>query len=385
MSRFFDGLEISLPIFVLFLFANNLSMTQIMILETIFTIVIFFSEIPSGAFADRVGRKWSLVLSALTASIAWVIFGFGTTFWIFLIAQIFTAFAWAFSSGSGSALLYDSLKEMKREKEYGKLFGRTYFIQMITMGAAGIIGGLVALNLDYRIIFFITAFFFFIGAIVNMTLVEPPIHKHLQEKNYFMHLKKAIRFSFSHKIVRNLIIYFGTYAALAHIAYFIIQPYYFYSGFSEFVIGIASSAYFTFLAVGGFFAYYFIDNIKEKKLLFSLLFITGLSLIIMYFSNKYVAIFFIGLMTFTEGVRNIFIDKEINKYTDSHHRATILSVKSMGKSVIYAIAAPFIGLITDIYTPEAAFLMLGIGMMIFLIYIMWLFGWNSSGEIKDEK
>ena len=385
LYRFVGGLELTVAIFVLFLLGNNLSMTQVMILETIFTIVIFFSEIPSGAFADRVGRKWSLVLSALAASISWLIFGIGTTFFVFLIAQILIAFAWAFNSGADSALLYDSLKEMKREKEYSKIYGRTYFIEMFTIGFAGLIGGFLATQINYRILFYITSFFFFIGSIINMTLIEPPIHKHLQEKNYFKHLKKAINFSFKNKIIRNLIIYFGTYSALAHIAYFIIQPYYNNSGFSESIIGIATSTYFIFLAIGGLFAYYFINKIKEKKLLFSLLLITSLSLIIMYFSNKYLAILFIGIITFTEGIRNIFIDKEINIHTDSHHRATVLSVKSMSKSVIYAIAAPLIGLITDVYTPEAAFLMLGVGMIIFLVYIIWLFGWNSSGEIKKVK
>jgi MFS family permease len=377
---FFSALEFTLAIYTLFLLDNGLSMTEIMILESIFTITIFAFEVPSGAFADRIGRKWALFLSTFLASIAWLTFGFGTTFWIFLLAQIFIGLAWAFSSGADSAFIYDTLKELKREKEYDKMFGIFYFIDMFTLGVVGVISGFLATIMDYKNLFFITSFLFFIASLVSLTLKEPPIHKHLQEKNYFNHLKKAVKFSINHKIIRNLIIYFGTYAALAHLAYFIIQPYYKDAGFSELILGIAISAYFMFLAIGGLFAHKIIKRFKEKSLLFSLLLITGVSLIALYFSNKYIAIFFIGLITFTEGIRNVFIGKEI----DSHHRATVISVKSMSKSVIYAFAAPIIGLVTDIYTPEASLLMLGIGMLIFLVYIIWLFGWNSKEELKSR-
>ena len=46
------ALELTIAIYVLFLLANNLSITQVMILETIFMCLILLFEIPSGIFAD---------------------------------------------------------------------------------------------------------------------------------------------------------------------------------------------------------------------------------------------------------------------------------------------------------------------------------------------
>ena len=373
-SSFFGTIELYGAVFVLFLLSNDLTMTEVMILETIFTVAIFFLEIPSGAFADRIGRKWSLALSGLFAALSFYVFGIGTIFWTFLIAQILIAASWAFNSGARSALIYDTLKELKQEKKYGKIFGRMYSIEMITLGFANLIGGFIAENTNYRYLFFISAIFALIGSLFNLSMKEPQIHKHLQEQNYFKHLKSAIKFSFSHKIIRNLIIYFGTFAALGHLLYFVVQPYYDYAGFSERFIGFAEFIYFGMSAVGAWMAWRLIKRVSEKKLLYLLLGVMGLAMTALSVVGKMWALVLIGIITFTEGVRNIFIDEEINKYTDSHHRATVISVKSMSKSIIYAIAAPLIGFVMDVYSPEAAFLMMGIGLMVFLVYIVFLFG-----------
>lgn len=370
---FFGRIELTVSIFVLFFLANNLNMTQIMILETIFTVTIFFLEIPSGTFADKMGRKTSLVLSNLSLCISFIIFGLGNSFFIFMIAQIFGALFWVLKSGADSAFIYDSLKEMKREKEYGKIFGIGSSIWMFTLAGLSIISTFLSTYLGYRILFFISAGFFFIGSLIALTFKEPPIHKHLQESNYFQHTKKAIQFSYNNKIVRNLIIYYGLFAALGHLTYFLIQPYYDYSALPINILGIAMACYFLFAGVGNILAPNIIKRFTENKLLFSLLFFGSISFIAIYLFPPIIAIVFISLMSFLSGIRDIFIEQAINQHTDSHHRATVISVKGMSKSLMYAIFAPLIGLFTDIYSPAIAFLMMGIGMFIFLIYISFLF------------
>ena len=157
------ALELTISIFVLFMLSNRLSMTQVMILEALFIMVVLLLEIPSGAFADLFGRKLSLALSMLAASISFIIFGLGDNFWIFLLAQVIIAFGWALTSGADSALLYDSLKETNEERKYAKIFGRGSSFALFTWAASALVGGFLALHLGYRNLFFITALFFFIG------------------------------------------------------------------------------------------------------------------------------------------------------------------------------------------------------------------------------
>ncbi|NQV08784.1 MFS transporter [Candidatus Woesearchaeota archaeon] len=370
---FFGRVELTVSIFVLFFLGNNLNMIQVMILETIFTIALFLFEIPSGAFADKVGRKASLALSNISLCVAFVLFGLGNSFFIFIIAQIFCALFWALKSGADSAFIYDSLKEIKRENEYARIFGIGSSIWAFTLAGLSIISTTLSVYLGYRMLFFISAGFFFVGFLIALTFKEPPIHKHLQESNYFKHIKKAIKFTYTHKIIRNLIIYYGLFAALGHLTYFLIQPYYTFTNLSINVLGIAMTCLFLFEGLGFLFAQNIIKRFTEKKLLFLLMFIGSISFIAIFLFSPFIAIIFISLMSFSCGVRDIFIEKEIHIHTESHHRATVISVQSISKSIMYAIFAPLIGLFTDIYSPAAAFLMMGIGMFIFLIYITFLF------------
>ena len=370
LFKIVSAIELTISIFVLFLLANNLSMTQVMTLETIFIAIVLVLEVPSGAFADLFGRKLSVALAMLCASIGFVIFGFGTNYWTFLIAQIFIAFGWAIASGADSALLFDSLKKIKRENEYAKIFGKGNFLQLFTYAGSALISGFLAVYLEYRYLFFITAIIFFISFIIGLTFKEPLIHKKVHKKNYIKHLIEAIKFSYNHKVVRNLIIYFGMFAALGHLTWFLIQPFYEQSTLPKYMVGIATFLYFITAGLGNLTAEKFIRKIKEEKLLIIILLIASLSFIGIFFTNKLFALLLISIMSFVCGVRDIFVNKGINEHTDSHHRATVVSIQNMSKSLMYAIFAPLIGYFTDIFTPSAAFLMMGIGLFIFFIYYL---------------
>jgi MFS family permease len=368
LFKIVGAMELTISIFVLFLLANNLSMTQVMMLETIFIGLVLLLEVPSGAFADIFGRKLSVALAMLFASISFVIFGLGTTYWTFLIAQIFIAFGWALTSGADSALLYDSLKEIKEESKYAKIYGKGNFLQLFTYSGSALISGLLSIYLGYRNLFFISAVIFFIAFIIGLTFKEPPIHKKVHKKNYFKHLLEAIKFSYNQKVVRNLIIYYGMFAALGHLTWFLLQPFYDQSTFPKYIVGIAIFLYFITAGLGNLTAEKFIKRIKEEKLLVIILLIASLSFIGIFFVHKLIALLLISIMSFVCGVRDIFVNKGINEQTDSHQRATVISIQSMSKSLMYAIFAPLIGYFTDVFSPSAAFLMMGIGLFIFFIY-----------------
>jgi len=53
------------PILTLFLLARGLSFTQVMFLEALFAAAVFVLEVPTGAVADLLGRKISLVAGSL--------------------------------------------------------------------------------------------------------------------------------------------------------------------------------------------------------------------------------------------------------------------------------------------------------------------------------
>ena len=373
LFKIVNSLEFTIPIFVLFLLGNGLNMIQVMSLEIAFIATVFLLEVPSGAFADMFGRKTSLVMSLLFGCVGFIFFGFGSTYSIFFISQVFVGLAVAFHSGADSAFIYDSLKEIKKEKNFSKIFGIASSMEIFIMGTIGFIGGFLAIYMGYRNLFFLTAVSFFLASMIGLSFKEPPIHKKLKEKNYLKHLHKSIKFAYNHKIVRNMIIYFSLFAALGHLTYFIIQPYYDGSTLPKYFIGIVVGFYMISFGFGYILANKLIKLFSAKKLLYALIFIASLSFISIFFLSPLMAIIPIFIMSFACGVRDIFVQTEIHKHTSSHQRATVLSVQNMSKSVMYALFAPIIGLFMDFYTPLSTFLMMGVVLFIFSIYIIYLF------------
>ncbi|OVE74598.1 hypothetical protein BVX95_01775 [archaeon D22] len=244
LYRIVSTMDLTVSTFILFLLSNNLTITQVMTLQTIFVALILLLEIPSGAFADIYGKKLSISLGIFCATISYLIFAVGTNYLTFLIAMIFMAFCWALTSGADSALLFDSLKEAKKEKKYAKIFGKGNFLVLLNWAFLALIGSYLSIHIGYRNLFLISAFLFFIGSIIAISFKEPPIHKKVNENNYFRHIAEAVKFSKDHKVVKNLIIYFGIFAALGHITWILIQPFYEQSTLPSYLIGIATFLYF---------------------------------------------------------------------------------------------------------------------------------------------
>ncbi len=72
------------PIWILHMSNNKISLFFIGILGTVLETVRFITEIPLGAFADKYGRKVSLFLSAFLYFIAFFLFSFGNTIYMFV-------------------------------------------------------------------------------------------------------------------------------------------------------------------------------------------------------------------------------------------------------------------------------------------------------------
>ena len=66
----FGAMLFAVPIIVLFWQENGLSLTQIMILQSLFSIAMVILEIPTGYLADIYGRKNILLLSAISFLVA---------------------------------------------------------------------------------------------------------------------------------------------------------------------------------------------------------------------------------------------------------------------------------------------------------------------------
>lgn len=140
---FFNGLVFSFffATYAVFLRAAGLNLWQLNLVNAIFMFSMFILEIPTGVFADMVGRKRSFVFSCVILSVSFLAYYFATGFYWFVLAEIIGAIGMTFASGAFEAWMVDSVKARDRNYDMTHAFTRFTQIEQIGVILGVIIGG----------------------------------------------------------------------------------------------------------------------------------------------------------------------------------------------------------------------------------------------------
>ena len=343
---------IVMPIIVLFFESKGLSLTQIMILQATYSLFVALFEIPSGFFADIYGRKNSLVIGSIFLFLGYVIFSFFSGFNEFLFAEILLGIGGSLISGADSAILYDTLLEIKEEDEYTKIEGRTYAIGNFSEGIAGVLGGFLAMT-SLNVPVYIQTIVMFLSIPIAMTLVEPKSSYKLAKS--FSSIITVVKDTFIYqRKLRWYIVYSSSMGiATLSIAWFV-QPFLMEIDTPIIYYGIIW-AFLNFTA--GITSYYsYLFNNHNLLIYISLIMIT--SLILLGFNISFFGLIFIILIYLLRGVITPKLRNLINMNSTSERRATVLSLRSFVIRISFAVIAPILGYISDSYDLSLVFYVL---------------------------
>jgi len=134
---------------VAILSARGYTLMEIGIAETVFHITSILFEIPSGALADVFGRKKMLIVSSVMCMIGNIIMIFSDSLFMVCLSIAFQALCYNFSSGTGDALAYDSLKIAGMESSFEKYESNQLIIYRLCSGISTLCAGF-ALFMGYK-------------------------------------------------------------------------------------------------------------------------------------------------------------------------------------------------------------------------------------------
>lgn len=119
-------------IWVLWLLHRGYSLGQIGIAEACYHIAKVALAVPTGAFADTIGRKWSLVVSAIAVTVATSLTWWSPLFPVVMVALLIDGASGSFRSGADQAYLFDALKDEGRSHGFVRILANvlaaSYFI-----------------------------------------------------------------------------------------------------------------------------------------------------------------------------------------------------------------------------------------------------------------
>jgi MFS family permease len=343
---------IVMPIIVLFFEEHGLSLTQIMILQAIYSLSVALFEIPSGFFADIYGRRLSLFYGSIFIFSGNLIFSFFSGFNEFFVAEILLGLGYSLVSGADSAIIYDSLLEMKQDKDYTKIEGRNYGIGNISEGLAGILGGFLAVT-SLNLPVYIQTIVIFFSIPIAYSLVEPKSSYKLAKNFNSILLVVKETFLYHDKLKWYIIYSSAMGVGTLSIAWFV-QPFLLELDTPLVYYGIIWASLNIITGIISYYSYVF-KNHNLLTYISLLMFISFISLGLNITVYGFIFIVFIYIIRgiITPNLRNL-----ININSTSERRATVLSLRSFMIRISFALIAPVLGYITDLYSISYVFYIL---------------------------
>ncbi|MDD5178173.1 MAG: MFS transporter [Candidatus Nanoarchaeia archaeon] len=348
---------------------GKISFTQIMILQSWFMMCVFILEVPTGAIADYIGRKYSLILAAVTGAAASIVYVSSPNFYIFMIAEFLFAISAALISGADEAFVYDTLKKIKQENLSKKIFGRIESFNLAGILIAAPIGSIIAVQFGLSVPMLLFAVPSVLAAIIGLTLNEPQTTKKIESKRYILILKSGINSLRNNKTLRILAVDAVVISALAYLLIWLYQPMLIKAGMGIGYFGIihASFVISEILILNNFEKLERLLGSKKRLTFFSAM-IVGIMYIIGGLTTFIPVVILIIIIAGGFGLtRGTLLSSYMNKYISSEERATTLSSISMLRRFLIAAINPLIGFMVD-WSLGTTLIIIGVITIIFSLF-----------------
>lgn len=340
---------------------GGLTLFQVQLLQSWFSIWVFLLEVPTGALADHLGRKKSIALGSFIIAIAVLVYGSIPNFYVFLLAEFIFAVGYAFVSGADQALLYDTLKVRGEEDQSKKVMGRYDAIYLTGMTIASALGGLIAARWGLNAPQYATAAPMIVAALIALTIPEPTLHSDSQKPSYGEIVRQGLSVIKKNATVRSLAIDSVLVASAAYFVVWFYQPVMMNMSIPIAIYGLVHAGLLlSEIAVSTNFA--LLERVLGQggAYLKSSAILVTLSFVFMALFPSYLTlVLFIVVGGGIGYTRGTYITAMAQKHIDSRIRSTTLSSIGMIRRLSLFVLNPLIGALAT-YSLNIAILVVGL-------------------------
>ncbi len=378
LFRFLMGLQIFGAVAVPFLIEwGKLDFTRLFLLEMIFVAAVAVFQVPTGAFADKHGRKRSMFLGSALVLLGIILFVAAPDFRLFALAEAVWGVGAAFISGADDALVYDTLAAGGRSKETKKVFANMDIATSLGIIVAAPIGSLLAGAMllpypdNYVVPFALTAVPVAAAMAFTMTIREER-HAKPAQGSLLGSSVEGLRVLAGNGQLLALALDWSVIAALAFFMFWLYQPLLAESGVPVAYWGFVAAG-FNLLAIGLLGKTEWIDaRLGPGTVIVGSGLAIGLGYIALVLTRSpYVTLPVIFILTSLNIARGPVFRQLINDEVPASRRATVTSAAAMLKDVTRFMLYPLVGYMTDLsLNISFAFLGASVLAVIAALYIM---------------
>ena len=359
-----------------------ITLAQLPLIEAVMLGIQLVMELPTGAFADLVGKRWTVFLGYLFFVLGGVIYVQARSFPIFLIYALFFGFGDSLISGAKEALLYDTIKGVGKEEHYAKIHSKIAWIFQIGLAFSMVVGGVLG-AISYEIAIWATIMMTAVSAVASLFFYEPIIDtEKFTLKRYVLQTKEGFREVLRTPYVKQISLFYILVGGVTWVCNLIFNMTILTQvGFTALELGIIlaiirivnSTVLFRGLHIGTVFT--------KKRTFLLLPIILMICLLPGIVLTKWMAVIAVAGLLFGSSARWSILGKYTNAEFSSKNRATAISTLSMAIGIIYVIVALVSGPLMQWWgNAGIMYTLLGIFTMIFILPLGLSLRKNHSGE-----
>ena len=351
LFNFFTDFKFHSAILILYFSRVTGSFALGMSLFSVTQIISAIFEVPTGIYSDYLGRKKTLLLGAVCASLSAILYAVGINYWFLFLGAIAEGLSRSWYSGNNDALLHDSLRSLGRKDLFDHYFGRVSAMFQVALTVGAVMGSVMAFW-SFALVMWLSVIPQLTCCLIGLFIREPPVESR-EIGNVFTHLRAAAAFLWKNKLLRLLslqdILAYGVNEAT-----FQFRAAFIATLWPLWAIGFAKMLSYAGASLSYWFGSRIIRRVGALKMLFlsrvygrvvnfvSLLFPTIISPILMSTTS----VFF--------GVTNVATTSLMQKEFTNEQRATIASLNSFVGSMLFSFFALALGLLADKTNPTQA-------------------------------
>lgn len=353
---------------------GKMSLSEIYFMESIVLIGAVILQIPTGALADLIGRKKTMLIGSFffVTSITWLALASSPLdVWS---ANIMWMFATSLSTGADSAFLYDTLKEVGRESEYKKIEGQAFGNQLLITAVCALLVGLVA-GYSLRLPIFLSIPGVLFSASIPLFFKEPPVTKDFTTKEQFSLMKISVLFVANHQEVKWIIGFTTLISVISKVWVFTYNPYFELVKLDLKLYGVM---FFVLNLIAWFFsqnAHWVSGKLTEKSISLLMVLLIGLPILFMGTFVSMISVVMIFPQNIVRGFMKPFFGEFINRHLSSDNRATVLSIQSAVTSLVQFLILGAFGWLLVYW--GLAFCLQILGISVFILGIRAIFRYNK--------
>ncbi|OGK46192.1 hypothetical protein A3B46_03230 [Candidatus Roizmanbacteria bacterium RIFCSPLOWO2_01_FULL_39_19] len=312
--------------------------------------VVFIStallEVPTGIFSDRIGRKNTMILGALSGVLAVVFYAIGISYWILVVGAIFEGLGRSFFSGNNTSLLHDTLREHNQEQEYSHHLGQTSSMFQVASAVSAVLGGFIA-YISFPLVMWLSVIPQVISVLLSTQLIEPKVHTK-KTGNVFQHLNIAIKKTLENKKLRLLTIAGTINYGVGEAAYEFKAAFY-NLVWPTWALGIPRTVSGVAAAVSYYFGGKIIKRFTPIKVIITDTISTPIITTLAAIFITPLSPIFMALTSLFYGSANVAENTLFHQEFTNEQRATMASLQSFTTCLLIALSSFILGVIADIW------------------------------------